>query len=91
MEAPGAAELADLAIDQLETIRARLDSGLPIEAQCEIVRLVVGRIAIHRESDVDGVKAVRAVVEYRFPGAVHVDTENGSSPRRVRHAIDNGA
>jgi hypothetical protein len=88
---PQAAELADLAIDQLETVRARLEAGLPIEAQCEIVCLVVGRIAIHRESDIDGVKSVRAVVEYRSPGAVLVDTDNGSSPRRVRQAIDNGA
>jgi hypothetical protein len=81
VEAPGAPDLPDSATELLAEVRARMDAGLPIEAQQEIVRLLVGRIVIHRDTDANGKKVVRAVVDYRFPDALHVDTGTGSSPR----------
>ncbi len=79
--APGVATLTDSAIGLLDEVRARLEAGLPVEARQEIVRLLVGRISIHGETEADGKKSVRAVVEYRFPAALNVDTGTGSSPR----------
>ena len=79
--APGAPELPDAAIDLLSEVRARLDARLSIEAQQEIVRLLVGRISIHATPASEGKRSVRAVVEYRFPAALHIDTGTGSSPR----------
>lgn len=63
--------------------RARLEAGLTIEARQEIVRLLVGQIVIHGETSSDGARSTRAVVEYRFPGAVQTDTGTGSSPRQA--------
>ena len=60
---------------------ARLETGLAIEARQEIVRLLVGQIVIHTDELPDGTRVARAVVHYRFPGAVQTDTGMGSSPR----------
>jgi site-specific DNA recombinase len=84
VEASGAPELPALAPGLLAEIRARLEAGLTIEARQEIVRLLVGQIVIHGETSSDGARSTRAVVEYRFPGAVQTDTGTGSSPPRVR-------
>jgi site-specific DNA recombinase len=78
--APGAAEVA---MDALTALRARLDAGLSEEERQEIVRLLV-RITIHTETPVDGGrKAARAIVEYRFPAVVETSTGTGSWPRRA--------
>ncbi len=82
VDGPEEDHLPDTATDLLSEVRARLDAGLPIEARQEIVRLLVGRIVIHGETAADGKKSVRAVVEYRFPGALNVHTVIGSSPRQ---------
>jgi hypothetical protein len=86
----GRRTLPHSATDLLAEVRARLDVGLPIEALQEIVRLLVGRIVVHRDTDSEGKPSVRAVVEYRFPAALHVNTGTGSSRRQVRHVVDNG-
>jgi site-specific DNA recombinase len=83
VDGPGAPGLPDSAIDLLSDVRARLDATLPIEAQQEIVRLLVGRIVVHRDVDAEGKKVVRAVVDYRFPGALLVDTDTDSWRRRA--------
>jgi site-specific DNA recombinase len=81
VDGPGTAELPDSATDLLSQVRARLDGGLPIAAQQEIVRLLVGRIVIHGETDANSKKSIRVVVDYRFPDALHVDTGRDSSRR----------
>jgi len=83
VEASGAPKLPALAPELLAEIRARLEAGLTIEARQEIVRLLVGQIVIHGETSSDGARSTRAVVEYRFPGAVQTDTGTDSSPPRV--------
>ncbi len=81
-ESPTGPELPESASGLLAEVRARLDAGLAIEARQEIVRLLVGRIELRDEIGADGMKSQRALVEYRFPGAVQVDTGIGSSPRQ---------
>jgi hypothetical protein len=86
VEASGAPELPALAPELLSEIRARLEAGLTIESRQEIVRLLVGQIVIHGETSSDRARSTRAVVEYRFPGAVQTRTGTGSSPPRVRRS-----
>ena len=74
-EAPGAPDLPALAPELLREVRARLEVGLTIEARTEIVRLLVAGIVIHGGRASDGTRSTRAVVEYRFPGAVQTDTD----------------
>ncbi len=73
-EASRAPELPRSAPELLAEVRARLDGGLTIEIRQEIVRLLVSRIVIHTDMPSDGTRSTRAVVEYRFPGAVQSDT-----------------
>ena len=81
VDAPGTQDVPALAPDLLAELRARLDAGLAIEARQEIVRLLVGQIVIHTEELPAGTRVARAVVHYRFPGAVQTDTGMGSWPR----------
>lgn len=81
LEARQGPELPQLAPELLLELRGRLGAGLTIEARQEIVGLLVAGIAIHGETDATGCRSTRAVVEYRFPGAVSVDTGTGSSRR----------
>jgi predicted nuclease with TOPRIM domain len=71
--------------DTLERLLRRLDEGLTDEERSEIVKLLVRRIVIHTETDPQGKKRARAVVEYRFPAqeqmcVVSTNKGTGSSP-----------
>jgi site-specific DNA recombinase len=63
--------------DLLAELRHRLDEGLTAEQRQEIVRLLVRDITIHTGSD--SARTQRAVIRYRFDGAVATCTDRGSS------------
>lgn len=81
VEAQGAPALPTVAPERLAEVRARLEAGLTDEQRQEIVRLLVAQIVISGETTVEGTRSTRAVVEYRFPGAVQTDTGMDSSRR----------
>ena len=88
VEAPQAAAEVEVAHTLLDEVRARLDAGLSDEQRQEIVRLLVG-IRIDTTLPVDGArKSAKAVIEYRFPGVVHVSTGTGSWPRQEHLGVD---
>ena len=68
--------------DLLAELRCRLDEGLTAEQRQEIVRLLVRDITIHTD-DSDPTRRQRAVICYRFDGAVPSRTDTGSSPPRA--------
>ncbi|MFH1485678.1 MAG: recombinase family protein [Chloroflexota bacterium] len=55
--------------DMLTEIRQRLDAGLDDKQRQEIVQLLVRQITIYTEA-AEGKRQAKAVIEYRFPGAV---------------------
>lgn len=62
--------------DLLAELRRRMDEGLSPEQRQEIVRLLVRDITIHTGSD--SARSQRAVIRYRFDGAVATCTDRGS-------------
>lgn len=79
LAATDTSDTVDLAPDVLGRLRERLDAGLTIEEQQEIVRLLVARIVVHTEELPTDKKAARAVIEYRMHGVAPTRTGTGSS------------
>ena len=61
----------------LEELRLRLDEGLTDTQRQEIVRLLVKCIIVKTEANPES-QGVKVLIEYRFPGAVNVNTGRGS-------------
>lgn len=64
--------------DLMAELRRRLDEGQTPEQRQEIIRLLVRDIIVHADVDHDGNKTQRAVIRYRFDGAVSSRTDTGS-------------
>jgi site-specific DNA recombinase len=65
-------------VDLLPELRRLLENGLTDAQRQEIARLLVRRINVRQSTTLEGVKAQRAVISYRFPAVGSSRTDTGS-------------